>query len=141
MSSPYLALDIGTRHTGVALSESGHLAQPLTTVTWTPPHTGPMLEAIVELCAKYEVATLLVGIPWEADGSPTSQSVRTEDLLRRLTSLLEAAGLSPEVVRANEYLTTQDALKRFPGTDKDAAAAAVLLQDYLDEKGGAWWSG
>ncbi len=138
MSSPYLALDIGLRHTGVALSESGRIAQPLTTVTWTPPHANPMLEAVVKLCKEYEIATILVGIPWEEDGTATAQSLRTEGLLSRLETLLTASNLTPVIIKANEYLTTQDALQRFPGTDKDAAAAAVLLQDYLDENGLAW---
>lgn len=135
---PYVGLDLGLRQVGVALSESGLLAQPLETIGWQPPHTHQLMQSLVSLCAKHQVATVVAGIPLGEDDEVTGQAVKTGQLLDDLSAALAAAGLAVEIVRVNEFHSTQDAIARFPGVDKDAAAAAVILQDYLEQQGVAW---
>lgn len=136
--APFLGIDLGLRHTGVAFSESGLLAQPLTTIDWTPPHAAPLMTALVALVKEREVATIVVGCPLNEDETPTNQSNKTERLIQQLEESLKEAGLSVAMVRVNEFLSTQDGSVLFPDADKDAAAAAVLLQDYLTHHENGW---
>ncbi|HSI21137.1 MAG TPA: Holliday junction resolvase RuvX [Verrucomicrobiae bacterium] len=138
MAAPYLGLDIGLHRTGIALSESGLIAQPLTTVEWKLPHSQPLVEAIIALINQYEIATIVVGMPLGEEGENTAQALKTAHLLDHLREGIKTAGLTTEVVEVNEFHSTQDALAQFPDVDKDAAAAAVILQDYLEQNGTAW---
>lgn len=138
MNSPLLGLDLGLRRTGVALSESGVLAKPLTTIEWHPPHAHQLIETLVELVRRHEVQTIVVGMPLDEDGAATTQAEKTSHLVGLMHEGLEKATLNVEVVELNEYHSTQDARELYPDVDKDAAAAAVILQQYLDENGGGW---
>jgi RNase H-fold protein (predicted Holliday junction resolvase) len=137
-NGPFLGIDIGLHRTGVALSESGLIAQPLETLAWKPPHAEAMLEGIAKLCVKYGIRTVVAGLPLGTDESPTEQAAITTAIIARLTTRLSAHSPAPEIIVWNEFHTTQDARALYPGVDKDAAAAALILQQYLDEKGGAW---
>lgn len=138
MNSPLLALDIGLRRTGVALSESGLLAQPLTTIEWQPPHATTLVNEIIQLVHKYEIRTVVVGIPYDADGDMTGQALKTEHILNQLESAIRQHKLPAEIERSSEYHSTLDARHLFPDSDKDAAAAAVILQDYIEQHGDSW---
>lgn len=138
MNSPLLALDIGLKHTGVALSESGLLSQPLTTIDWQQPHSHVLVQEVIRLLKEYDVKTLVVGIPFGEEEEPTSQALKTEHIVSKIEAGVTEAGLSVDVVRTNEFGSTQDAASRYPNTNKDAAAAALLLQDYLEQHGRGW---
>lgn len=138
MNSPLLGLDLGFRNTGVALSESGLIATPLTTITWQPPHAAGLLEQIIAIIGRYAIATVVVGIPLHLDETESDQSQRTRQLIDQLRAALKQANLTPEIVEVNEYHTTLDARELYPDADPDAAAAAVLLTYYMEENGGGW---
>jgi putative Holliday junction resolvase len=81
---------------------------------------------------------IVVGVPVRLDGSPTDMTAQARDLAARLE---HATGLP--VVRLDERLTSVEAESRLALTERDwrkrkdkldAAAAAVLLQEYLDER-------
>lgn len=138
MNSPLLALDIGLKRTGVALSESGLIAQPLGVIEWQLPHANNLIKPILDYLREYEVRTLVVGIPFTQDEQLTSQALKTEHIVTQLEEEIQKEKLSVDIVRVNEFSSTQDGLAAYPGTDKDAAAATLLLQDYLEQNGGAW---
>lgn len=131
-SAPYLALDLGLRRTGVAFSESGLIASPLLTLSWEPPHLNAHVADIVREVVAHGIATIIIGTPLGEDESETSQSERIAPLITALRDELARSHAHVAVVLVNEFHSTQDALSQFPGVDKDAAAAAVILQDYLD---------
>jgi RNase H-fold protein (predicted Holliday junction resolvase) len=135
---PYLGLDIGFARTGVALSENGLLAQPLTTVEWTPPHTTNLIKEVAALALKHEVATIVAGLPLNEDGSTTAQALKTEQLLEQLRQGLREAGIQATVIVVNEFASTQEGRGAYPTADRDSAAAALLLQHHLDEVGTSW---
>lgn len=138
MNSPILALDIGLRRTGVALSESGFLAQPLGVIEWTPPHSHALVEGIIEHLRRYEVKTLVIGVPLNEDEEPTEQAARTLAILAQIEDAVRAAALPVSIVPLNEYGSTIDGKTYFPDADKDSAAAALILQEYLEQQGVAW---
>jgi len=82
------------------------------------------------------VASIVVGLPRRLDGTPTDMTRRVEQFARQL----EARTALP-VTLQDERLSSREAESRLALREKDwrvrkqhldAAAAAVILQDYLD---------
>ncbi len=132
-----LGLDVGDRRIGLALSDSGGiLASPLTIIE----HTTELqdIEAILKIAKEREAERIVVGLPrlMNGDIGPQAQKVQAfAEAMRTHTQL-------PLEYR-DERLTTVEAqrLKHETGSRKknrniryDAMAAAVILQDYLEEQ-------
>jgi putative Holliday junction resolvase len=134
-----LAIDVGQRRVGLAISDrSRTLARPLATVAVTPGNLVQQIAAEVRRLAAEEdgVAEILVGLPVRLDGSPNEQTAS-------VTAFIEALrrAIAIPVVAEDERLTSHEADTRLAATEPDwrkrkpqldAAAAAVILQDYLD---------
>ena len=140
-----LALDLGRRRTGIALSDpSGTLATPLETVALT---SRRLLEHIRHLIATRRVATVVIGRPVLASGELGEIGRWAEQIGERLRN---ETGVN--VVLWDEGLTSWEAeglLARRAGVRKagrsqrarasrraavDRVAAALILQDYLDAR-------
>ncbi|CAN5815594.1 Holliday junction resolvase RuvX [soil metagenome] len=132
-----LALDLGSRRIGVAVSDSeGRVATPIEVVE-RPRHTSQLHCQIAGLVADWEVELVLVGLPVDLEGrlgpAATGVLAEREEL---------AAALSVPVEVHDERLTTriaERALREQGGLDGrarrkvlDMVAAAVILQDWLD---------
>ncbi|MBE5912562.1 MAG: Holliday junction resolvase RuvX [Pseudobutyrivibrio ruminis] len=138
MSGRILGLDYGTKTVGVAISDPLLLtAQELETITRDRAsklrHT---LVRIKELCDEYQVSTIVLGYPLNMDDS---EGFRCEDTIK-FKELLEKRVDIP-IVLIDERLTTMyaDEILEESGVDKkdrkkfiDQIAAAIILQDYLD---------
>ena len=134
-----LALDIGDRRIGVALSDPLRiLATPLTTIERATPDTESAIDAILALAEQHEAAEILVGIPYLMSGRIGAQARITLDFARALSQRTNIP-----VTHADERLSSvqADRLLAQSGTpstrDKsrtDSAAAAIILQSYLDAK-------
>jgi putative Holliday junction resolvase len=131
-----LGLDIGDRRIGVALSDAdGILASPLTIIERTD--DSKALAAITDIIDRYGAGQVIVGLPRSLDGTLGGQAEKVRDFARRLAERIKV----PLDYR-DERLTTVMArrLRRATGGKKgrgkpryDAQAAALILQDYLDE--------
>ncbi len=130
-----LALDVGTRRIGVAVGNTEvRLASPLGVV-----QRGKLAgdaAQIHKFVEEYSAERIIIGLPRELNGSIGLQAQTVIDYAERLKPLL---GLPVEFF--DERYSTVEALskRRAAGiSDKrgratiDAAAAAVILQDYLD---------
>ena len=134
MLSPLLALDIGFKRTGVALSESGIIAQPLGVIEAKVPHMTNVIDEVLLLIKEYDICTLVIGVPYGAEDEMTDQALRVENIITQIEDRITALQpTSLEIVRVNEYASTQDAAGQYPGAERDAAAAALILQDYIDQ--------
>lgn len=139
LATRILALDIGEKRIGVALSDPGGiLASPLTIVERCEEKRD--IEAVVGIASQYQVGLIIVGLPRTLGGSLGEQAEKVQAFAR----VLAAASDVPLVFR-DERLTTVSArrLMRAGGGRKsrkkdrdDAVAAAVLLQGYLEEDTG-----
>ena len=132
-----LGLDVGDRRIGLALSDSGGiLASPLTIIE----HTTELqdIEAILKISQERGAERIIVGLPrlMNGDIGPQAQKVQA------FAEAIRAHAQIPIVYR-DERLTTVTAqrLKQETGSRKknrniryDAMAAAVILQDYLEEQ-------
>ena len=137
-----LGIDVGERRIGLALSDpSGTLASPLHVLTISG-QLDERVEAIVrkiDRLAREEegLAGVVVGLPTALDGrrhAQTGQVTALVEALRHRTPV-------PVTVQ-DERLTSREAESRLAVREKDwrrrktrldAAAAAVILQDYLDQ--------
>lgn len=134
-----LALDLGARRIGVAVSDDdGRVATPVTTVARH--RDRPRLHReLAELVAEWEAELLLVGLPIDLAGreGPAAQAV--------LAERDELAAVVPVPVEVHdERLTTRiadRALRERGDLDGrarrkvvDMVAAAVILQDWLDRR-------
>ncbi len=131
-----MALDIGDRRIGLALSDPGGiLASPLTILERTGDEAD--IARLTALLRKHEVGRVVVGLPRTMEGAIGSQAAKVQDFVGKLK-----ANTDIPVEFRDERLTTVSArrLMQEAGTKKtkkkvrdDAFAAAVILQSYLDE--------
>jgi putative holliday junction resolvase len=138
-----VALDVGEQRIGVAISDaSATLARPLT-VLHAPGLGRAALAAVIAeltgLAAEPDgVAALVVGLPRRLDGSPGSMTARVEQFAARLRRRVPwDIALQDERLSSHEAETRLAERTRDWRTRKarlDAAAAAVILQDYLDAR-------
>lgn len=134
-----LGLDIGRKRIGLAISDpSRTLARPLTTIAVAPANA---VAAIVAEIRRLEadddaVGEIVVGLPRHLDGSSSEETAHVEAFIDRLRK-----EISLPVHVADERLTSREAESRLAEREKDwrerkkrldAAAAAIILQDYLD---------
>ena len=130
-----LAIDHGTKRMGIAVSdELGILAQPLEFIPADPFHE--FLARLKQILGDREIDQILVGMPRNMDGSYGPQALKVQDFV----AALKKSVLQP-IKTWDERLTTVQAVGALRASGKkakkqkdkvDAAAAAVLLQGYLD---------
>lgn len=135
-----LGVDVGARRIGLAISDASRtLARPLATIAIRNAADGvERVAGEIERLERDEdgLVAIVVGLPLRLDGSPNEQTPRVAafiDALRARTTL--------PIATADERLTSREAESRLAVNERDwrarkarldAAAAAVILQDYLD---------
>ncbi len=134
-----LALDIGDRRIGVALSDPlGILATPLTTIERATPDTESAIDAILALAEQHEAAEILVGIPYLMSGRIGAQARITLDFAQVLAKRTHIPVTHTDErlssVQADRMLAQSGAPSTRDKSRTDSAAAAVILQAYLDAK-------
>lgn len=143
MSAPtgrVVALDLGTRRIGVAVSDADRrLASPRPALARRDPERDrAALRTVVE---EVGARTVVVGLPRSLDGGlgPAARAVLDE--VRALEVALEGTGVVVEA--ADERFTTRTATSRLAEAgvrgprarqSVDSAAATVLLQAWLDAR-------
>jgi putative holliday junction resolvase len=133
-----MALDYGKLNIGVAISDELQLtARPFTTIRRENRRYAQVIERIRELVADNEIATLVVGLPLNMDGS---RGAAVESVERFISDLRRSVSIP--IVTVDERLTSREAdqILREMGVGprerrarSDEYAASVILQDYIDE--------
>lgn len=137
-----LAFDLGVRRTGVAISDaSGTLARPMEVVEGTS--LKAQWTALLDLIARVQVdddplEAIVVGVPHRLDGTPTDFTPKALDFVARLSRRVRVPVLPLDErltsVEAEALLSMREHDWRRRKAHLDAAAAAVLLQEYLDSR-------
>lgn len=130
-----LGLDVGDRRIGVAISDPGQiLASPLTTIVREDDDIA--VAKIVEIVNKYEAQRIIIGLPYSLDGNIGKQANKVKTFAEKLSKCTEAIvefrdeRLSTVAV---DHLLIEAGIKSQKRKDRrDAAAAAFILQGYLD---------
>lgn len=140
-----VGLDVGERRIGVAISDAtATLARPVGVLRSTALDAEALEQAAREvgrLAGEEDgVSTIVIGLPRRLDGTPNDMTPRVELFARELGALTHLP-----VVMQDERLTSREAESRLAHRERDwrvrkrtldAAAAAVILQDYLDTRPG-----
>lgn len=137
MQRRVLALDVGERRIGVAVSDLlGLTAQGVETIETRG--TEKDLARVRELASSYEVVAIVCGLPRNMDGSEGFQAARVRAFADRL------ADEGYRVIYQDERLTTASARKVLIEADVsrgkrkgviDKMAAGLILQSFLDSGG------
>lgn len=132
-----LGLDVGDVRIGVALcDETQTLATGILTLTRVGPRKD--VQAIRDVVRDREVGKVVVGIPWRLDGSLGLQGEKVMafvDALRRSVPVpVETWDERFTTVVADERLAEAGVRRRERKSRIDRAAAAVMLQGYLDQR-------
>ncbi len=132
-----MAIDYGERSIGVAISDELQLTvRPLTTIRRVKLGYAQVLEQIQALVAENEIATLVVGLPLNMDGTRGGAVERVERFISDLRR-----NVSIPITTVDERLTSNEAdrILREMGVSlrerrarSDEYAACVILQDYID---------
>ena len=136
-----VGLDVGERRVGVAISDaSGTLARPVTvlTVHALDAKSVPVVaEALARLAVEDEpFVAVVVGLPKHLDGTSNAMTERVRVFAAALGKTMDRP-----VHLQDERLTSREAESLLALREKDwrvrkkrldAAAAALILQDYLD---------
>ena len=135
-----LAFDPGTRRIGVAVSDDLQwMARPLEVIRRVHKGLDGALERIRELVEAHEIVEFVVGVPYRLDGSESASTA----MAKNFVAALRAAVPTIPVTARDETLTSWEAEqilaeRGITGRDQkglvDAFAAAVILQELLDER-------
>jgi putative Holliday junction resolvase len=133
-----LALDLGERRIGVAVSDSGgKLATPVTVVQRTRDRPRDH-RAIAALVAEYDVDAVVVGLPLSLDGSqgPAARSVLDEcaALAEQIRVPIHTHDERFTTTTAERVLSDQQLDGRARRKVVDMVAASIILQDWLDRQ-------
>jgi len=134
-----MALDVGDRRVGVAISDPTELlARRLMIITRTNDRSD--IQEVLRLVQKHAPGKVIVGLPLLLNGDEGQQAQK----VRGFCSLLCTGGLAIPLEMVDERFSTatareymhQNVRRKRNGAKQhdDAMAAAVILQNYLDEK-------
>jgi len=122
----YLSLDFGTSQIGVAISHEGKLAEPLTTF-----ESRNLINQIRILIEKHYPDVIVIGEP--NTGPIKDLALVLHDEIKAIFSgqvVLHPEDLSSQ--EANQKMLEGGMAKQRRQEGNHAAAAALILQDYLD---------
>ena len=134
-----LGIDLGAARIGVAVSDSERrMATPIETVARQGRDRSADHRRIAQLVEEWEAAVVVVGLPLSLDGGtgPAAQGVLDEvDQLRAVLPVpVETVDERFTTVSADRALREQGVKGKARTAVIDQAAAAVLLQSWLDQR-------
>ena len=132
----FLGIDYGSRRIGLAYGDELGIATPLPALTDAEPKK--RREGLAAVVKQRRITELVVGFPYNMDGSVGFKAKEVEGFAE---SLKRELGLPVHFI--DERLTShmaesgmnQKQLREIRGTGiVDSRAAAIILQDYLDQR-------
>lgn len=135
MSSAHvISLDVGKKRIGVAVAD---MSVRIAVAYDTLDVDGSEIEAIAKIVTSEQADTIVVGYPRNQSGEATQQTAYVESFTDRLEDIV------PHIVFQDESLTSVHAEQQlaahnrpYTKADIDAQAAAIILQDYLEQHRG-----
>ena len=132
-----LGLDVGTKTIGVAKSDPlGHFAQPLLTLSRKGVRKD--VTRLMELVEAHEIKTVVVGLPYELDGS----EARSARLARQIGEEM-AERMGQDVFYVDERFSSVEAERRLLEMDVsrsrrktviDQVAAMIIIERHISER-------
>ena len=133
-----LGIDYGDSRVGVAITDSlGYTAQGLETIT----HNGNdkiVLRRLDEILSEYEVDIIVVGMPYNMDGTKTIRAEVTEKFLHKLKCKynkikIETVDERLTTVAAHKTMNFLDINKHKKRSIVDTISAVYILETYMNK--------
>lgn len=120
----YLSLDYGTSKTWLAYSVESFC------FAWKTVPTRTILEELPKYIREKWAKTIVIGMPYNIDGTMSKHGRRVQEFAKKLESIIEIP-----IVLHDERLSSSEARMAFEEDgeygDIDAEAARLILTDYL----------
>lgn len=131
-----IALDVGTKRIGVAKADSSvRIAIPYAAVEVD----GTEFQKLASLARAWDIDNFVIGLPRNSKGEETDQS----KYVRKFAAQLKQSVKGAKICFQDESLTSVEAEKRLKNRKKgykkgdiDSEAAAIILQDFLEQRTG-----
>jgi putative Holliday junction resolvase len=129
-----LAIDYGKKRTGLAVTDPLKIiANGLTTV-----NTQELFDYLKDYIAKEEVEKIIIGLPYQLDGSPTDATPSVLHCIRRLNNSFPTIPIVPVDEQFSSKMASRAmvemGMKKKDRQKKeliDEIAATILLQEYM----------
>jgi putative Holliday junction resolvase len=133
-----LGLDIGSKRIGVAVSDPlGLTAQPVTSILCK--NSDHDMESIAAIATEYRVSEVVVGMPYNMDGSEGPQALKVrsvaDQVRQRLGCPVHEWDERLTTVAAERVLLEADMSRAKRKKTVDRLAAVIILQGFLDQMG------
>ncbi len=134
-----MGLDVGDERIGIALSDTrGLMARPLEVIARSAGSAS--FQRIAALVVEHHVERIIVGLPLLLGGGEGKQVASVRAYVRGLEPFLQAPVVywdeRDSSNEATRILADNASGRRRQRRRQDAVAAAVILQDYLDQHAG-----
>lgn len=133
-----LAIDFGEKRIGIAVTDPLRMfAQPLITLE----NNENFWQRFLKILSDYEVKLIILGYPLKESGEKTHATEKVEKFFTELTAktnievLYRDERYSSGIAQQRIIETVKSKMKRRDKSLIDKNAAAVILEDYLNEKG------
>ena len=133
-----LSIDYGDKRVGFAITDSLNITvQGLETFEYNG-NDKRILKRIDEILLEYEVSTIVVGMPYNMDGSKGFRAEKTEAFIHKLKCKYNKIKIDTvderlTTVRANETMNFLNIKRKKKKGIVDTIAAIYILDDYLKE--------
>lgn len=131
-----MALDVGTKRIGIALSDFLHvIATPHSTIPREP--ESKAIETIINIAKENHVEKIVVGVPINMDNSVGFQAQDCIDFSHKISGF--------DIIYEDERLTSEEAEERLRARKidfrknkglVDMESASIILEQYLSRGGG-----
>lgn len=134
----YLGLDLGSKSLGLAISNSGIIANAFTTKYFKDDDYDAAALIMKDIIVAEKITTLVIGLPKHMNNDLGIRGQITIDFGEKIKELVDV-----EIVLWDERTSTQAAIKSLvkgnasrkkQRNKKDEIAAVIILQNYLDYK-------
>ncbi len=134
VSPPVLALDLGEKRVGVAISDT--LLISITRLSALPrSNWKQLLRDVEDLVRHYDAQTVVIGLPLRLNGSEGDAALEVRRLAQNFAQSFEIPVYLQDErltsVAAEENLRLQGSNREQVATQVDSEAAALILSDFL----------
>ena len=131
-----IGLDVGDKRIGVAMCDpEGILASPLTTIARGTDDEAT-IDTVMALAERHGVEKIVIGMPYSMSGDIGTQASKVMDFITKLSKRTEISIETWDerlsTVAVQRLMATANQRGKAARLRRDAAAAAYILQGYLD---------
>ena len=137
----YLGLDLGSKTLGIAISDpSNTIASVLKTLRFSDEDYQSLIEPLKEIVNENKIQQIVLGYPLNMNGTVGMRAEICLNIKKMLEEQLDVSVVMEDErltsVISNQILIQADLSRKKRKKKVDGLAAQIILQSYLDRKGG-----